>query len=201
MIIKKCNCGKEYQKYTSLQTCCIDCLAEKVVKTRVNAVKVAQKHEKRELINKKKATKSRLREMERISAYEKRAHAQFNKWVRLRDKDDPCPSCNRYDHEIQYSPYGKWDCGHYLSVGSHPELRFEPLNAHKQCKKCNGGAGNYSKKERTVSAEYRVNLIKKIGIEKVEWLEGPHEPAKHTRDDLVEIERKYKELLKNVQNA
>ena len=95
---------------------------------------------------------------------------------------------------------GQWDCGHYLSVGSHPELRFEELNAYKQCKSCNGGAGRYAGKNRTVSQQYRENLIQKIGVSLVEWLEGLHDAKHYTIDDLKEITAKYKAKCKQLQN-
>ncbi len=47
-------------------------------------------------------------------------------------------------------------------------------------------------------AEYRIRLIKKIGLDKVEWLEGPHEPAKYTIDDLKELIVKYKAKCKEL---
>lgn len=125
------------------------------------------------------------------------AQKPFNEFIRLDDVDKPCISCGRYDHEILYSGVGgKWDCGHYLSVGARPELRFTKDNAHKQCKSCNGGAGNITRKDFTVTQAYRENLIIKIGLERVEWLEGPHPIPNWTIDDLKQIEIKYKKKLK-----
>jgi len=92
-------------------------------------------------------------------------------------------------------------CGHYLSVGAHPELRFEPNNAHLQCTRCNGGAGkygNFNNKGETVAKNYRINLIKKIGQAKVDWLEGPHEAKNYTIDDIKEIKSLYKQKLKEL---
>ena len=124
------------------------------------------------------------------------AQKAFNAYIRERDKSDPCISCGEY--VTVDMPFGRYDCGHYKTVGGFPELRFEELNAHKQCKSCNGGSGNFSKKDTTVSKEYRINLIKKIGLDKVEWLEGPHEPKKYSCDDLLKIEKYYKQKLKDL---
>ncbi len=124
------------------------------------------------------------------------SQAAFNAFVRARDAREPCISCGRVD--VEWTRGGAWDCGHYLSVGSHPELRFSELNAHKQCKKCNGGAGKYAKKNLSVTKSYKEGLILKIGQEKVDWLEGPHEPAKYTIDDLQEIKKLYKLKLKEL---
>jgi hypothetical protein len=125
----------------------------------------------------------------------------FNPYIRERDKDKPCISCGRYDHEIEEKLRGgKFECGHYLSVGSHPELRFDPLNAHKQCKSCNGGSGKYARKNHTVSQSYRINLIERIGIKNVEWLDGPHEPRRYRVDELKEMYDHFKSLTRKLRN-
>lgn len=120
----------------------------------------------------------------------------FNPWVRERDFLDGCISCGRTKEEVEatdgWISGGVWDAGHYLSVGSHPELRFEPDNCHKQCKSCNGGSGKYARKGRTVASEYRIRLIEKIGLERVEWLEGPHEPKHYTIPELQELTKHYR---------
>lgn len=129
----------------------------------------------------------------------KEAQAVFNKWIRLRDANQPCISCGRT--EVEWTRGGAWDCGHYLSRGAYPELRFDELNAHKQCKKCNGGAGKYAKKSRTVSQKYRVNLIRRIGISAVEKLEGPHEAKHYTIDELRAIKATYQAKCKELESA
>jgi len=130
------------------------------------------------------------------SDYMKEAQNIFNKFIRARDEKDPCISCGRY--VVEHTLGGAWDCGHYLSRGARPELRFEELNAHKQCKSCNGGAGKYARKNYTVTKEYKERLIFKIGAEKVEWLEGPHEAKHYTIDDLKQIKETYKAKLKEL---
>lgn len=120
----------------------------------------------------------------------KNAQREFNRFIRFRDAKDPCISCGRV--EVEYTIGGSWDCGHYRSVGAMPQLRFEELNAHKQCKSCNGGSSKYAKKGETVSTEYRLRLVEKIGAEKVAWLEGPHPEKRYRVEDLKEICRVYK---------
>lgn len=114
----------------------------------------------------------------------KQAQAAFNAYIRERDRAEPCISCGRH-HQGQYH------AGHYRTVGAHPELRFNELNCHKQCSVCNNHkSGNI--------AEYRISLIKKIGIDMVDWLEGKHEPMKYSCDDLLAIEQEYKLKLKEL---
>jgi len=113
------------------------------------------------------------------------AQQVFNKWVRLSQEGQPCISCGR-------STGCKVNAGHYLSVGAHPHLRFNEYNVHLQCEKCNCYlSGN--------QVEYRKRLIDKIGIEKVEWLEGPHSIVKLSIEDIKEIKAKYTKLAKEIE--
>ena len=125
----------------------------------------------------------------------KKAQPAFNKFIRIRDKDEPCISCGRTVEQVEaedgWMSRGQWDCGHYLTVGGFPELRFNEDNAHKQCKRCNASSNSFSRKGRTTHDEYRINLIKKIGIDRVERIEGPHEPKHYSADDLKEKQRFY----------
>lgn len=164
-------------------------------------VKVAQDNQKKARKESARQRQDRRKALDKIKTradWIKDVDKFYNAYIRLRDQiaELPCPSCGRYDHEIPDSFFGKWDCGHYLSKGSHPELRYEELNTWRQCKSCNGGSGKYAKKNHTVSQTYRSNLIERIGLEKVELLEGLHEPKKYTIDDLKAIKAEYKEKLK-----
>lgn len=147
------------------------------------------------------AKKERAEHRERKKAIERprdvrpKTQDDFNDWVRERDFDEPCISCGRFDHEIpEHHTGGKWDCGHYLSRGSHPELAFEPLNAHKQCKQCNRDkSGNAGK--------YRLGLIKRYGTETVEWLEGQHDPKRYTVEQLRTMAAGYRAERRRLKRA
>lgn len=120
----------------------------------------------------------------------KAAQTAFNTFIRLRDKDLPCISCGSMPNDNNLITGSRWDCGHYRSVGANPELRFEELNAAKQCVKCNRDlSGNV--------ANYRVEHIKRIGVEAIEWVEGPHKAKRYSIADLNEIEAKYKLKIKH----
>jgi len=111
----------------------------------------------------------------------------FNAWVRARDAELPCVSCGRH-HQ------GKYDAGHYRTVKSNPALRFEPLNCHKQCVPCNQHlSGNI--------VNYRMSLVLRIGQDKVDWLEGPHEPKRYTIEDLKAITAEYRAKTKELKRA
>lgn len=104
--------------------------------------------------------------------------AAFNAWIRERDVGLPCVSCGRHHN-------GQWHAGHYRSVGGHPELRFEPLNAARQCAPCNTHKSGDL-------VNYRIELVQRIGVEAVEWLEGPHEPKKYSVDQLKAMTADYR---------
>ena len=121
----------------------------------------------------------------------KEAQAAFNGYIRARDAGMPCISCGNLP-EQKYG--GTMDAGHYRSTGSCPELRFEPLNCWAQCVKCNRHlSGN--------SVDYRIGLVKRIGLEKVEWLESNHEAKHYKVDDLRAIREQYKELKREAGKA
>ena len=42
---------------------------------------------------------------------------------------------------------------------------------------------------------YRINLVAKIGAEKVEWLEGPHEAKRYDLDEVKAIKAKFRSLV------
>lgn len=115
------------------------------------------------------------------------AQQVFNQWVRLRDADQPCISCGRHHA-------GQYHAGHYRTVGAMPQLRFEPLNVHKQCAPCNNHkSGNI--------VEYRLNLLQKIGASHLAWLEGDHPLQRLKVEDIKKIKATYKAKVKELQNG
>jgi len=141
--------------------------------------------EKKELLQKKEARKeyreAKLK-MKRRGEWKSDAQDIINLWIKLRDYFEPCISCGKHRNA--------YDAGHYLARSIRPELAFHEDNIHKQCVYCN----NYNKG--VGSAGYRPNLIKKIGIEKVEELEKPHPPAHHTIEFYQGIISTYKQKIK-----
>jgi len=117
----------------------------------------------------------------------KKTQSIFNKYIRLRDGNSNCISCGR-NHDGQYH------AGHYRSVGSCPELRFDSRNCWKQCAPCNNHlSGNI--------VNYRASLVGRFGVGIIDYLEGPHPPKKYTIDNLKTIQKWYKRktdrLLRN----
>lgn len=135
----------------------------------------------------RKALRAAKEKVKTRAEHMKDAQTAFNAWVRERDARLPCISCGRH-HQ------GKYDAGHYRTVGSNPALRFEPLNCHRQCSPCN------THKSGDI-VNYRIELVKRIGAELVEWLEGPNEPRRYTIEDLKAITAEYRAKTRELRRA
>lgn len=172
-------CKTKFTPYSSTTVVCsIDCAIKhteaKNARLEARRVVIAR----RELKQAKEAIKPR-------SYWLKKAQIIFNTWIRLRDDNQPCISCGRHHN-------GKYDAGHYRSVGSAPHLRFNEDNNHRQCLPCNQHlSGNL--------INYRRGLIAKIGIEKVEQLEADQTPKHYTIDDIKQIIQMYKAKVKELE--
>lgn len=185
---KKCKvCRDQFKPFNTIQATCLkpSCILE------YNQM-LTDKRERRRLRADRLRIKPRGKWMQE-------AQTAFNAYIRLRDEAEPCISCG-----IARPPKwvgGLWDCGHYLTIGAHPELRFEELNAHKQCKKCNGGSGRFTRKGRTVQQDYRDRLIVRIGLKAVQWLEGPHLAKKYTIEQLRAMKGDYQQKARELKRC
>jgi hypothetical protein len=170
-------CAKPFVRQKPLQAVCSFACAVKVSR---QAKKARQEVDK----GLREAFKERKERAKTRGDWLKETQTAINAYVRVRDKDLPCVSCGRH-HD------GQWHAGHYLSTGARPELRFDERNIHKQCQPCNTHLhGNL--------LLYRVELIRRIGLEEVERLEGPQTPKKYTIPDLKQIRDEYREKLRNI---
>lgn len=170
---KKCSvCKKLYMAFNSMQKVCgVKC-----------ALSVAQEKTRKE---EKKNLQERKVRLKTKSDLKREAQVPFNKYIRLRDHSEPCVSCQRH-HDGQYH------AGHYISVGASGSLRYNELNCHKQCAPCNNHlSGNI--------VHYRVNLIKKIGIENVEALENDHEIKRYSREQLIDLKAFYSKKARELE--
>lgn len=142
-----------------------------------------EKAERKELRQRKDKIKSR-------SEWIKEAQAAFNAYIRVRDHDLPCISCQRHHT-------GQYHAGHFRTVKAAPQLRFNTKNCHKQCMPCNAHlSGNIT--------EYRINLVKRIGVDNVEWIERNQGEARYSSDYAKRVkrifrkkERLYKRLFRD----
>jgi len=132
--------------------------------------------------NRKAAKKSR---QNTIFKLKRRAEIACNRYIVKRDQGYPCISCGY----IWVSPnVGRGQqAGHWKSVGERQDLRYNEDNIHLQCDRCNLHKGG------GIHPGYRPNLVKRVGLEKVEQLESNNVPRKYSEDDLREITKHYKQ--------
>lgn len=132
-------------------------------------------------------TKRRKEAIKTIPELTREAQIAFNAFIRARDQASgyPCISSGR---PLDWSGNAV-DAGHYRSTGAAPHLRFNEDNCHAQSKFDNLWlAGN--------AVDYRIKLIERIGIDRVEALEADNLICKWTRGALIEIRDRYRAKAK-----
>jgi hypothetical protein len=178
---KRCkSCGNPFIPLRPLQRACSPDCAIKISrqKGRDKAEKALRQDDRRRKVD-----------LRTISQWKTLVQQSFNAYIRNRDYLLPCVSCGTESPQ-HTGRGGAWDAGHYLSRGSHPELRYMEDNCAKQCKKCNSfRSGNIQ--------NYRLELINRIGIERVEALEKKIPPKKYSRQDLEALLKLYKAKAKS----
>lgn len=186
---KKCkDCKEEFQPFKFAQPRCVPCALSK---GREDSKKQQDKKRSEHVKSFNRETKRRKAALKGKSEFKKEAQAAFNSFIRERDKGLSCISCGRMPNNDDILSGSRFHAGHYRSRGSTPELAFHEDNCHKQCAYCNSSlSGNV--------ANYRIGLLKKIGQEALDILEGPHELTRHTIDDYNEIKKEYKNKLKGL---
>jgi len=177
----RCKNCKELFKVVRFNSKFCDAIDCKAVEALQNLNKLKQK----EVKEWKKRKKEIVKGMETVQDLMKIVQVTFNKFIRLRDKGQPCISCNVVMTK-------KINACHYYSSGGHKNLTFNPDNVHSGCERCNSYlAGNLT--------EYRKGLIKRIGIKRVEKLdELAHVTRKYTREELRELNGLYKQKIKEL---
>lgn len=163
-----------------------DAQAQKAERRAAKASKAAQVEEKRQDRVKKERMKG-------IPDLIREADRAFAVYVRLRDRlaGYPCISSGK---PLDWSGNAV-DAGHFRSRGAAPHLRYNEDNCHAQSKHDNLYlSGNIS--------AYRIGLIERIGLERVQALESFNFMHKWTREELIAIKAEYmakaKELKKRL---
>lgn len=165
--------------------CDFDCFNGQALKEAEKAKKRREKEERKD----NKAAKELLNQT--ISHWRPKADKAFQLFCRLRDKGKPCISCGKYDHELKDVERFKWHGGHYRSKGAHGSdaVRYCEDNCHAQCARCNIRlSGNVT--------DYRIGLIKRIGIERVQAVEDCRISMKMRWNDYKAVYEWYNRLNK-----
>lgn len=188
---KKCKapgCGKHFKPMLSTQKVCSPACAlamakdPKLQKVAAKAITKQARQDLQERREKLKTKGDHLRE----------AQQAFNAYIRERDRlaGYACISSGR---PLDWNGNAV-DAGHYRSTGAAPHLRFDESNCHAQSKHDNRYlSGNV--------ADYRIGLIKRIGLEAVEALETDQSVRRYTIEDLQAIKALYRQKLKDLRRA
>jgi len=175
-MIKGCGKLTLYRTFGLCNNCLSDFLfnsdAGKIIFNKIN-LKVKS--------DKEKAFKSDLRaKLKTIGEYKAEARKSFQKWIRLRDIDKPCISCNSTTADT-------FDGGHFYKAEVYSGLIFNENNCHKQCRKCNRFMnGN--------ELNYRKGLIARYGIDYVTNLDNIcdiNRVKKYTKEELIDKKLQY----------
>jgi hypothetical protein len=130
-----------------------------------------------------KIKKAKMKEdLMSLSDWLKIAQTHFNTYIRQRDKDQLCISCQK--------PPLKKNAGHFFNANNHYSVRFDERNVHLQCEHCNTFlSGNL--------IPYRENLIKKIAVQEFEDLSKiANETRKFNIQEVKELINIYKNKIK-----
>lgn len=173
---RKCaNCSTPFRPFSSLvKWCGPECGAALGLKKLEKArAREASEH------------RAKLADSKPLSHWIDLTESVVHRYIHARDRGLPCISCGT-------TRTVRWECGHYLSKGARPEIRFVTDNLALQCHRCNVQlSGN--------QAKYRIGLVERIGEQRVQDLEGPHPPAKYTREALKEIRRFFAAMTRELE--
>lgn len=179
-------CSTEYIPRSSLQKVCHNYKCAIAFNKQRDAENAAREQRKRDKEARAK-WRERKAEVKPLKHWEDLTQRVVNDYIRERDRDLPCISCGTWT-TVQ------WEAGHFRSRGKASHLRYHEDNIHAQCHHCNVHlSGNQQ--------QYRINLIAKIGAERVEALENNNTPHRYTREELDAIRKRYRALLRELVRA
>lgn len=180
---KRCPiCSTEYIPRSSLQKVCHNYKCALEFNRQADA-KIADRERRKKEKEDRTAWRERKADVKPLSHWMSMTQRAFNDYIRARD-GDICISCGSTT-AISYH------AGHYRTTAAASQLRFNEDNVHSQCSACNvhhsGAIG-----------PYRINLIAKIGAERVKALENNNIPHRYTREELERIRAHYRALLREL---
>lgn len=172
---KKCRCCKKlFTPHKSTQIVCSPKCAIEYANAKI------KKQVKKESLKKKKEF---IESTMTTSDWKKKLQTVFNKYIRLRDLEKGCVSCDTPLHNRKY------DAGHFYPT-TYQCLRFDEENVHGQCVRCNRDMhGNIH--------EYRKRITNRITKEQLQWLDdNRYQAFKWTKEDYIEKIEYYKKKIK-----
>lgn len=159
---KKCRiCPEKFIPRSSTQTVCSPKCAIQL------ANQLSERNRRRQEKLQRDELRMRRERLKTKSDWSKEAQIAVNRYIFWRDYGKPCIACGR---PLNYGVRGgAVDASHYRSRGSASHLRYNVFNIHAGCVRCNRElSGNL--------IPFRINLIGKIGADRVEKLEHDNTP-------------------------
>lgn len=182
-------CGQSFKPVKIMDwACCEDHQVEYAIsiitKNREKQRKSAEALRRSERGRERKEIKQRKFAVSTPQKQASEAQAAFNSYIRARDFGNPCISCGcEMDwHNNGSLTGGAVDAGHYRTVKAAKHLRFNTFNNNAQCVACNRFRSG-------AQTDYRIGLIEKYGIEKVEELESDNRVANFNADYYARIKK------------
>lgn len=165
----RCGCGVMFTPRNSMQIAATPECAIAIAKARK-----AREAKQQEKVARKAVSEARDR-LKTRSDWMREAQAAVNAYVRVRDANLGCVSCNKDQWW-----HGQWHASHFKSVGANSFLRFNLWNIHKACSVCNNHlSGNIG--------EYAKRLPDRIGVEKFAFLENAPRSKTYTIEYLKRL--------------
>ncbi|CAI0819023.1 recombination protein NinG [Serratia entomophila] len=149
-----------------------------------HAKKQSERKQKQSEASARREWNKRKADVKPLSHWITMTQRAFNDYIRARDEGCGCISCGS-------TTATEYHAGHYRTTAAASHLRFNEDGCHLQCASCNvhhSGA----------ITQYRLNLISKIGLERVVALENDNTPHRYTRDELNAIRARYRAKLREM---
>ncbi len=175
-------CSTEYIPRSSLQKVCHNYKCAIAFNKQVDERNAAREQRKQAKLQRSE-WKIRRDDVKPLSHWMNMTQRAFNDFIRARD-GNVCISCGSTT-AISYH------AGHYRTTAAASQLRFNEDGCHSQCSACNvhhSGA----------ITQYRLNLIKKIGLQRVLALENNNTPHRYTREELDTLRASYRAKLRTL---
>ncbi len=182
---RKCRGCGEWYKPNEGDNLQIKCCSEKCIQTVLKAHWDKKAKKAKETVKKKEAARKKKKK-DSTKTRKRAAKEACHEYIRFRDKDELCICCGQ--------PLGEnYHAGHFLESGNNSKIRYDEDNINGQRLRCNYYKGGDS-------GDYERNLRIKIGDKRVDRLiANKGGTMKRTADDYREIEKDYKEKLKELQ--
>ena len=161
-------CKQMFKPSKPLQNVCgVDCAIKQAQSKRSKAERIAS-------LEDRKTVKAKLAKI--TPGYlAGKAQAAINAYVRVRDFEEGCISC---DKPAEWK--GQWQAGHLKTRGANSFLRFSLWNINKQCSACNNHhSGNVAEHERGIALRY--------GQDRLEYLHNAPKSRRYNDEYLIRL--------------